>query len=57
MEPEDNQDQPAQKPSKGYGKRSAWQWIAIYVVVAVVVYGLIYYFVIRDSGDSGSGIY
>jgi flagellar basal body-associated protein FliL len=58
MEPEDNQDQPTQKPSKGYGKRPVWQWIAIYLVVAIVVYGLIYYFVMRDSGDStGGGIY
>ncbi|MEK7599535.1 MAG: hypothetical protein AAB462_00670 [Patescibacteria group bacterium] len=58
MEPEDKQDQPTQKPSKGYGKRPVWQWIAIYVVVAIVVYGLLYYFVMRDSGDStGGGIY
>jgi plastocyanin len=28
----------------GYGKRPLWQWIVIYVIFAVVVYGLIYYF-------------
>ncbi|MEK7594221.1 MAG: hypothetical protein AAB436_01110 [Patescibacteria group bacterium] len=54
MEPEDNQGQPSQKPSKGYGKRPVWQWVVIYLVVAVVVYGLIYYFFMRDSGGSGS---
>lgn len=41
-----------QKPSKGYGKRSAWQWILIYIVVAGVVYALIYYLFFK--GDSGS---
>ena len=30
------------KPTKGYGKRPIWQWVVIYLVVAVVVYGLIY---------------
>lgn len=25
-----------------YGKRPLWQWIALYVVIAVVVYGVIY---------------
>lgn len=28
---------------KGYGKRPLWQWIVIYLVIAVVVYGLVYY--------------
>ncbi|MEK7059243.1 MAG: hypothetical protein AAB971_00590 [Patescibacteria group bacterium] len=58
MEPQEQQDQPSQKPSKGYGKRPVWQWVVIYLVVAVLVYGLIYYFVMRDTGDStGGGIY
>lgn len=36
---------------KGYGKRPFWQWIVIYLVVAAVVYGLVYYFVLaRGSG-------
>lgn len=33
-----------------YGKRPLWQWILIYVVVAGVLYGLIYYFVIAKKG-------
>jgi hypothetical protein len=43
-----------EKPSKGYGKRPAWQWAVIYVVIAAVVYGLIYYFFIRKSGGTSS---
>lgn len=50
----DAQDsEPEKKPSKGYGKRSRKQWIIIYVVVAIVVYGLIYLVFIRKSGSSG----
>ena len=40
---DDNPETP-QKSSKGYGKRPVWQWVVIYLVIAVVVYGLIYYF-------------
>ena len=36
----------------GYGKRPLWQWIALYVVVAAVLYGLFYYFVIAKNGYS-----
>ncbi len=38
--------------SKGYGKRPLWQWILIYAVVGVVVYGLIYYFVLAKKGGN-----
>jgi flagellar basal body-associated protein FliL len=48
-------EQQPQKPSKGYGKRPVWQWILIYVIIAIVVYGLIYFFFIRDTGSSGGG--
>jgi flagellar basal body-associated protein FliL len=46
------QPQDSKKPSKGYGKRSKWQWVIIYLVVAIVVYGLIYYVFIRKSGGT-----
>lgn len=36
-----------------YGKRPLWQWIAIYLIVAVVVYGIIYLLFIRGNGSSG----
>ncbi|MEK7152473.1 MAG: hypothetical protein AAB834_00870 [Patescibacteria group bacterium] len=45
--------QPPQKPSKGYGKRPIVQWIIIYLIVAVVVYGLLYLLFIRETGDNG----
>lgn len=38
-------------PSSSYGKRPLWQWIAIYVLIGVVVYGLIYYFVLAKKGN------
>ncbi len=34
----------------GYSKRPLWQWVVIYLVVAAVVYGLIYYFVLARPG-------
>ena len=47
------------KPSKGYAKRPLWQWVVIYLVLAVIIYGAIYYFFIRDDSgqDSGGSIY
>lgn len=33
-----------------YGKRPLWQWIALYVVIGVIVYGLVYYFVLNKKG-------
>lgn len=34
-----------------YGKRPLWQWIGIYAVIAVVVYGLVYYlFLGKNNG-------
>lgn len=54
-------EQPAETPppaKKGYGKRPMWQWVVIYLVVAVVVYFVIYLLFIKDSsGDSGGGLY
>ena len=48
MEPEQNN----QKPQKGYGKRPVWQWVVIYVVVAAILYTLIYFLFIHKSGSS-----
>jgi hypothetical protein len=58
MEPEEPQEsQPSQKPSKGYGKRPVWYWVLIYVVVAIIIYGLIYLVFIRKTGSTGVGGY
>lgn len=37
--------------NSGYGKRPLWQWIVIYAIIAAVVYGLVYYFVIAKKGN------
>ncbi|HUD04798.1 MAG TPA: cupredoxin domain-containing protein [Patescibacteria group bacterium] len=34
----------------GYGKRPLWQWILLYIVIGVVIYGLVYYFVLAKNG-------
>ncbi len=61
MEPKQNQ------PAKngGYGKRPLWQWVVIYIIVAIVVYGiafLVYRQFNNNSSSSGgssssSGLY
>jgi len=41
------------KPTKGYGKHSKTYWILVYVVAAVIVYGLIYLIFIHKGGSGG----
>lgn len=53
MEPQDNQ--PQQKPSKGYGKRPLWQWILLYVIIGGIVYFLIYLLFIHHGSSTGGG--
>ncbi len=40
----------ASKSGNGYGKRPLWQWIIIYVILAAIAYGLVYYFVLSKGG-------
>ncbi|HVA10804.1 MAG TPA: hypothetical protein VNG32_01400 [Candidatus Dormibacteraeota bacterium] len=54
---EEQDSQTSQKPSKGYGKRPMWQWVLLYVVVAIIVYGLIYFIFIHKSGSTSTGGY
>lgn len=35
----------------GYGKRPLWQWVALYLAIGAVLYGVIYYFVISKNGN------
>lgn len=42
----------AEEIISGYSKRPLWQWILIYAVVGIVVYGLIYYFVFAKKGGT-----
>jgi flagellar basal body-associated protein FliL len=44
-----------EKPQKGYGKRSTKQWVVIYVVIAIIVYALVYFMFIHKSSNGGSG--
>jgi len=39
---------------QGYGKRPLWQWLALYAVIGIIVYGLVYYFVLAKKGGSYS---
>ena len=51
-------EKPEQKPTKGYGKHSKKYWVIVYLVIAVVVYGLIYLlFIHKSSGGSGGFSY
>jgi len=34
-----------------YGKRPLWQWLVLYLVIAVVVYGAVYYFILAKNGN------
>jgi len=58
--PQQDQTAPApqptdQKANKGYGKRPVWQWVLIYLIIAVIVYGLVYLIFFHKSGSSGGG--
>lgn len=52
MEPDKT---PESKKPKGYGKRPLWQWIAIYLVVGIIVYFLIYLLFFNSNGSMGGG--
>lgn len=54
MEPEEKTKPPAKK---AYGKRPMWQWVVIYLIVAAIVYFVIYYLFIRDTSGTGGGAY
>ena len=51
MEPE---NQPNPKPPAKYGKRPMWQWIVLYVVLAIIVYAIVY-LTFFHSSSTGSG--
>jgi len=53
MDPQNSaSNEPAeQKPNK-YGKRPVWQWVVIYVIVAIVLYGLAYLIFFHKSGST-----
>jgi hypothetical protein len=48
-----------EKKQDGYGKRPLWQWVLLYIVIGVVIYGAVYYFVLgkNSKGYSTSSSY
>ena len=51
----DNQNNQTPQKSGGYGKRPVWQWVVIYLVIAIILYGLIYLiFFHKGSGSSST---
>ncbi|HUD44431.1 MAG TPA: hypothetical protein VMR41_02730 [Patescibacteria group bacterium] len=34
---------------KSYGRRSVWQWIGLYLVIAILLYGAIYFLYLRNN--------
>ena len=40
---------------KGYGKRPMWQWVVLYLVIAAVVYFVVYLLFLKDN-SAASGI-
>ena len=53
MEPQDSQ-KPETSKAKGYGRRPIWQWVIIYLILAIIVYGLIYLIFIHKSGGTSA---
>ena len=43
-------EETSEQKKTGYSKRPLWHWLAIYAVIAVVAYGLFYYFVLAKKG-------
>jgi hypothetical protein len=42
------------RAKKSYGKHSWRFWLVVYVIVAVVVYGIIYLILAHHNGNGGS---
>jgi hypothetical protein len=50
-----NQQSP-EPQKKGYGKRPMWQWVLLYVIIAVIVYGAVYLIFFHHSGGTSGGV-
>lgn len=42
--------------SQAYGRRPLWQWILLYLIIALVVYGLFYYFYLNRGANNNIGV-
>ncbi len=45
-------EEPQKRLNAGYGKRPVWQWVVVYVIGGVIIYGLVYYFFTGGSSYS-----
>lgn len=39
---------------KGYGKRPLWQWIVVYLIIGIILYGAVYYLFLSKKGGYNS---
>jgi len=44
-------EETVQNTSGGYNKRPLWQWLVIYLILGVVIYGAIYYFFLSKNNN------
>lgn len=51
---EENQENQTPQKSGSYGKRPVWQWVVIYLIAAIIVYGIIYLVFFHKGGGSTS---
>lgn len=38
----------------GYGKRPLWQWVVIYLIIGIILYGAVYYLFLAKKGGYNS---
>lgn len=48
-----DEKKPPGKSSKGYRKRPVWFWILVYLIAAIIVYGVIYLLFMNHGGGNG----
>jgi hypothetical protein len=46
-------EKPSKKSPKGYGKHSMRYWVVVYLIAAVVIYGVVYLVFIHKGSGSG----
>ena len=42
-------EETATNNKSGYNKRPFWQWLAIYVILGLIIYGVVYYFFLNKT--------
>lgn len=47
----------APQTQKGYAKRPLWQWVVLYIVIAIILYGAVYLLFFSGHSATGTGGY